>query len=120
MLVCVGVVVPWLRTPARDLWAWDVSVLWAMTGNVEVVAAPPSIGFVTLVCAAVCVVAALRPAGVGGAMAAAAAGFVIGVGVLSVVRGLSFAGGSVRPHVGLVVATAGGVLAAVGTLLDSD
>lgn len=119
VLTLVGVVLPWLREHGVNVWAWDVSVVWAVTGRASLVHAPPAAGAIVLVAAVVLALPVLRGGRVNAPVAAAIAAFTASIAGLTLVRALTLPR-AVPPHAGLVLTLAGTILAAAGALAAGD
>ncbi len=117
--VALGSVLPWHFAPQSVVAAWDLGVLWAFTGRLDLLHIPPSVGAVVLVLAVVLAWPLLGRGTTGGAVGASVSGAVIAVAALAIVRGILFEPNSLPPHAGSVVALAGGVMAAVAAMVPS-
>lgn len=114
-LVLVGNVLPWFTDQGRPVWGWDVSALWAITGRTSLLRVPPAAAAVVLVAALIMALPVLRARRVVTAVSAGLAATVIGIGVLTLVRGLLLQN-PVPPHAGVVATIAGGILLAAGSV----
>ena len=115
LLVLVGSVLPWLQADRQPIWGWDVSVLWSFTGDVSRLSVQPSSGVLVLLAGIGLSVPVVWGRPIPLRLEAVVSAVVVLLGVLTVVRSLTFPN-PVVPHVGLAAVTVGGVLAAIGSL----
>lgn len=117
-LLLVGSVLPWLVEEGVPIWAWDVSALWTVTGRIELLQTPPSVGAVVFVVAFGLALPLMLRRTVPATISAGLAGLVAALVGITLARALLL-DSPVPPHAGLVASLVAVILVAVGALVEA-
>ena len=118
VLILLASVFPWLRASGQTISGWDISLWWSITGRFGVIDAAPPVAVAVLVVGLVIGMPITVGRRLPPPLAAALAGATSVVAALAIWQGLSFPG-RVVPHIGLLAAATGGLLVALGALLEA-